>query len=117
MRIDGYGGVKGPGVPPDPKSEGAGRANQANPNDRLDDVDKKDNPDADPTADSLEISPKAQELLAETKQKKDAPKTEDDVRPEKVERARQVLQNGLYNDKGAVEKTANAIAKVFSADA
>lgn len=119
MRIDSNGGLQGTGVTPDPKSDGAGRANQtaqSNPAGRPEDAEESKRADAEPSPDSLEISPKAQELLAKTQQKNNAAEP-DLVRQEKVERAKQVIQDGSYNNRGALEKTADKLAKLFSVDA
>jgi len=64
--------------------------------------------------DTIEISAKARELLAGggVSNTSEAPA----VRPEAVERARQILQSGTYNNAGAIERTAGKIASLFSSE-
>lgn len=110
MRVDGYSGLQGTG-PLDPnKKEGLAGTSQAGAAAPKVDAESGDSG----AADTVEISDKARELLAggavSTATEMSA------IRPEAVDRARKVLQSGLYNDQGALEKTAEKIASLFSAE-
>jgi hypothetical protein len=108
MRIDCYTGQAG-GVPLDPRKDGLSKAGQGEAVEGVQ-PDIKDSTPAVTSSgeDTIEISAGAQELLGP-----DGGTT----RPDAVERARQVLQSGLYNDKAVLEQTAEKIAGLFSAEA
>ena len=106
MRVDGYTNVGG-APSADPQSDAAAAAGRV-PAQRVDSsADQAAEPeDAQSTGDSIEISQGARDLLGHVP-----------VRPEMVERARQILSSGTYNDKGAIENTAEKISESFSAEA
>jgi hypothetical protein len=104
MRVDGYNNVGG-APSTDPRSDAAGRVPGSQRPESADEREVKSD-EAHASGDSIEISQGARELIGQ------AP-----VRPEMVERARKLLSSGLYNEKGAIEKTAEKIAASFSTDA
>lgn len=114
MRVDGYSGLQGTG-PLDPNKEkalaSAAQAGAAGDTAQID----AGTAASDDATDTIEISDKARELLAGGAVST-ASETTSAIRPEAVERARKVLQSGLYNDHGALEKTAEKIAERFSAE-
>jgi hypothetical protein len=107
MRIDAYAGQTG-AVPLDPRKDGLSKAGAKEPVEGVS-SDAKDGASAVQSSgeDTIEISSGAQEILAQ----------QGTVRADAVDRARQILQAGTYNDKAALEATADKIANVFSADA
>jgi len=114
MRVDGYSGLQGTG-PLDPnKKEGLAGTSQAQPAGSPQ-LDAEHDVNLEDATDTIEISAKAREVLAggavSTANETSA------IRPEAVERARKLLQSGLYNDHGVLEKTADKIAGLFSTDA
>lgn len=116
MRINGQNNVQGTS-PRDYKPEGA-KGGQAplQAQDTDGDSDRSGTPAAQ-GEDTLEISDNARKLLAGIEQPQSQDKSAP-ARPEAVERARKVLQSGVYNDAGVIDKTAEAILhREFSADA
>jgi anti-sigma28 factor (negative regulator of flagellin synthesis) len=62
------------------------------------------------TTDRLEISEEAKQVMANNT-------TAPAVRPEMVDRARQMIQNGSYNNVESLGQTANKLSKVIWAEA
>ncbi len=111
MRVDVNNSINGP-APKDPRAEAAKqgeKAGQVVPA-STPDIDHDGDTDSG-SSDTIEFSAGAQQLLEQGKGASGA------VRPEMVERAKSILQSGSYNDKGAIEKTAEKIADSFSAEA
>lgn len=110
MRVDGYKNLQNsPARDTKAQPGGADKAGQAAAADAVNAESVVDSPEEEVnTADSVEISADAQQLLAAG--------NSGDVRPEKVDRARKVLESGSYNDRGVIEKTAERIADRFSAE-
>lgn len=106
MRVDAYAGQAG-AVPLDPRKDGLSKAGQKDPVEAVGAEAEKAPAVTSSGEDTVEISASAQEIL-------DSGST---IRPDAVERARQILQAGLYNDQAALEGTADKIANVFSAEA
>jgi len=106
MRIDAYAGQTS-GVPLDPRKEGVNKADKKDPVDGVGSEVKESAAVTSSGEDTIEISAGAKELL-------DSGST---VRPDAVERAKQILQAGTYNDQASLEGTADKIANVFSEEA
>lgn|SRR5688572_7636220 len=106
MRIDAYAGQTS-GVPLDPRKEGVNKAGQKDPVEGVGAEAKEAAAVTSSGEDTIEISAGAKELL----------ESGSTVRPDAVERAKQILQAGLYNDQAALEGTADKIANVFSEEA
>lgn len=106
MQVDGPGSLQSAGGLA-PKPEDAKRAQQAAP--VRNEPAPRDRADRSESGDTIEISAQAQEIL----QARETESAEGSARPEKVERARQVLQSGSYNEQGAIEDTARKVGDLF----
>jgi len=106
MRVNGYNGVNNP-ESPERRPEGPSRSADVQPA-GVSSEPASEVSDAEGGGDTIEISSGAKELLG---------KSTDAPNPDNVERARQILQSGSYNDTGALEKTAAAVANVLSLNA
>ena len=114
MRINGYNDKLQGNAPLNKKPEGAQKQPAAPGSDKDGDVDVAPRTETQ-GEDSIEISANAQKFLVQGQGQQ---KAQTPVRPEAVERAKQVLQSGLYNDSGVLDKTASAImGREFAAEA
>ncbi len=117
MQVDGYGGIQ---------SSGASAQNPEAAK-RLAQVPRKENEERavsqkkeQDSGDVVEISAQARELLqsVEAQQKvEEAEASQDAIRSDAVERARQILQSGTYNDTGKLEATAEKLGDLFRTQA
>jgi hypothetical protein len=71
---------------------------------------------AEQAGDLVEISPEAREA-AKAQEMARLSVEEPQVRPEAVQAAKQFLEQGLYNDQGVLEQTANNLSSLFQAQA
>jgi hypothetical protein len=120
MAIEGLNSIPNPGVsaqrPEDKKNlPGAVRTESAQPK-NLQPAGDNDN-DVDSQRDTLEISSQASALLAARKSEGPAPVDNNTaLRPEAVDKARQILQSGTYNSEGSLNKTAEELGQLFRSE-
>jgi hypothetical protein len=115
MRVDAHAGRPGPGALDSHKDGATETAQVLTPGLRLSPAGSDDAVGDGVTTDTVEISAEAQALLAGGSMPDQNQSVE--VRPEMVDRARKILESGAYNDQGVLEKTAEKIAAVLSAEA
>jgi len=117
MQVDGSGGIQNSGTNA-PRADEAKKSAQSNrtESERARDLREQDD-SSDDQRDTVEISARANELLAARKvEKADSTEADTEVRPEAVDRARQILQSGTYNNAGTLDRTAEALGQLFRSE-
>jgi hypothetical protein len=114
MQVDGSGGIQNSGANA-PRADEAKKAAQSN---RAETERAREQDDAsEDQRDTVEISARANALLAaRTAEKTDASEADSEVRAEAVDRARQILQSGTYNNAGTLDRTAEALGQLFRSE-
>jgi hypothetical protein len=116
MQVDGYGGIQNTGANA-PRPDDAKKAAQSNRTENERPRDVREQQSSNDQGDTVEISARANELLAARQaEKTEATGDDNTVRAEAVERARQILQSGTYNNAGTLDRTAEALGQLFRSE-